>query len=273
MTCKYSLSPNAQADSVQCTCPGFSVPSLVKLWQAFRTYTMASAIAALPKVTCSVCQHTLQCHQPVDVLHPTPGPANSSDYLSPIGSSSTSHCSFKHPQLTLKASAKLAMTPLHNCVHVLPPDGKDGRLVVVLLCSTDSGLRIAVYSSACFVATNGKGVHSGESVAAFLNNASQPETSPEETEMVNNSVSRKGRKQRKVNKPSTVCRRRSARLQERRDTVEPLVREEDEQLTRSRKEREEFCRHLVDCVSSLQQDSCYTSHSLLPEVRLLYTLT
>ena len=131
---------------MQCTCTGFHVPSLVKLWQSFRTYSMSGAISALPKITCSTCQHTLQSHQPMETSSTPTDSRNSLEggTQMPWGDASTI---IQHPQLTLKASTKLALPPFNSCIQILPPENKTGNVVLVSLYSAAEGdLHIVVCS-------------------------------------------------------------------------------------------------------------------------------
>ena len=107
---------------------------------------MSGAISALPKITCSTCQHTLQSHQPMETSSTPTDSRNSLEdgTRMPWGDVSTI---IQHPQLTLKASTKLAFTPFNGCIQILPPENKTGNVVLVSLHSVaESDLHIVVCS-------------------------------------------------------------------------------------------------------------------------------
>ena len=264
---------------MRCTCTGFKVPSLVKLWQSFRTHSTSGAIAALPKVTCSTCQHFLQSHQLETPNHPQ----TQSSSLE-IGSidAGTDSLDYQHPQLTLKASAKLGLTPVNSCVQLLPAVGGSGNLTLVSLHATESGLSVAVCSgSLAPSAQNGSKemqMDAQQAIAdapeSMQNDPSLPESSAEAsdvvdgTKLVQKSAPKRGRKRKRLN-PPLQARRKSARLQEQQKKGEALaesMKQAREQWAReselARRERERLCGCMVNVVSSLEKRESYTTYPL-----------
>ena len=174
-----------QGSAVQCTCPGFKIQSLVKLWQSFRSYSLSAAISALPQISCSTCQHTLQSHQRGDTE------SDESNITAPLGQSSVvsnTHPSFpfpscQPPQLSLKVSGKLAYSPVGECVQLLPPVGSMGRVGLVSLCVMEGRLSVAV----CLVSLSPRGARSG---GGDQNEEGEGETSSEKREETQNEVGR-----------------------------------------------------------------------------------
>ena len=148
-----------QGSAVQCTCPGFKIQSLVKLWQSFRSYSLSAVISALPQISCSTCQHTLQSHQQENTE------ADQSNITTPLKHNSvvsTTHPSLPFPfdqplRLSLKVSGKLIYSPMGECVQLLPPVGGRGRVGLVSLCVMEGGLSVAV----CLAGLSPRGARSG----------------------------------------------------------------------------------------------------------------
>ena len=282
---RISMCTHTQGGGVQCTCTGFQVPSLVKLWQSFRTYSMSAAIAELPKITCSTCQHTLLCPQPMETpLQHTDRKNQPETCIStPFGLSRSNW----HPQLTLKASTKLAFTPLNGCVQVLPPEDKRGRVMLVCLHSTAVGeLRIVVCSE-LLARDKSDQVHledgNPENQTSASTDSKPPETDlekqPNTTEGdIDSSIAeplpaKRPRRRKRVN----IVPRKSARLQKKqtncsnidnKQALASFLEEERERQMRAMEEAREqqaLCSCIVDYVSSVERKECYIPYSL-PQV-------
>lgn len=96
---------------------------------------MSDAMSALPKVTCSFCQHSLCCHQ-----------------TTPSAEATNSSCQQDSPaNLVLSGSAKVDFLPLNGkCLHIIPPKDSTGNIVFVALKKTDGDeLDIVVYIRHC----------------------------------------------------------------------------------------------------------------------------
>lgn len=273
---------HTQGSGVQCTCTGFQVPSLVRLWQSFRTYSISATISELPKITCSTCQHTLQCHQLMETtLQHTDSKNNPETCIStPCGLSGGSW----HPQLTLKASTKLAFTPLNGCVEVLPPKGKSGRVMLVCLHSTAVGdLQIGVCSEQLAQDKSEQVDLEDGNTQSQTSDSKPPETDLEkqpdtteggtESSVAEPPPAKRPRRRKRVNEVP----RKSARLQKRQENcrnkqaLASLLEEERGRQMRAmeqaRVEQEALCRCIVDYVSSVERRECYVHYSL-PEVHV-----
>ena len=96
---------------------------------------MSDAMSALPKVTCSFCQHSLCCHQ-----------------TAPSDEATNKSCQQDSPaNLVLSGSAKVDFVPLSGkCLHIIPPKDSTGDIVFVALEKTDGDvLDIVVYIRHC----------------------------------------------------------------------------------------------------------------------------
>ena len=143
-----------QAGGVQCTCTGFHVPNLVKLWQSFRTYSLSTSVTILPQITCSTCGHTLQDHQPhppqatppTTGVVPERGERDREGEREKLLEEMSGVC---NPQLMLKASTRLPLAPFKNRVQVLSDveGGGGGRVSVVGLHSPTEGVVYVVVNS------------------------------------------------------------------------------------------------------------------------------
>ena len=289
-----------QGAAVQCTCAGFTVPSLVKLWQSFRTYSMSAAVSALPKITCSNCQHALQTHQLIVKPHTKSG------ITAEGGSGICRHdlSGFQQPQLTLKASAKLAFTPFKDCVQLLPAGDKSGRMTLVGLHSPSEG-ELHIIMSSVQLTTGGKDtctaveepiIDNFGCVNDRLNASSHAKMLDNSTSCVNGcdvtegreaelstedqlgaAGNKKSRKRKRTTGVNLVPTRKSARLLKqagtKRDnhvTVRLLEEKERErrerELEQARAEQQALCGCIVEFVSSLEERESFT-HYPLPEVR------
>ena len=204
---------------------------------------MSDAVSALPKVTCSFCQHSLCCHQ---TAPPDEATNNSCQQDSPAN-------------LVLSGSAKVDFVPLNGkCLHIIPPKDSVGDIVFVALKKTDGDeLDIVVYIRHCAseettnTAKNDddencnvdpeKNTRDGDSVpatidlveerekssSACLNLSVELETvvlmsagedSPKKQNLTNTGTTKKPRKRRRH--PSTCATRKSARLASKKHKVE-----------------------------------------------------
>ena len=280
---------HSQGSAVQCTCTGFHVPSLVKLWQSFRTYGMSGAISTLPKITCSTCQHTLQSHQPMETSStPTDG-RNSLEggTRMPWGEASTI---IQHPQLTLKASTKLAFTPFNGCIQILPPENKTGNVVLVSLHSVAEGdLHIVV----CSVQLALEQIHTlleetaGDQTSASKDSKELESCLEKQSDMTEENsegnveeplpAKKKSRRRKRITRVNVVP-RKSARLQkqsekrkalENKQAVARLLEEErkrqEREIEQARVEQQMLCRCIVEYVSLMEKKDSFT-HYPLPEV-------
>ena len=97
---------------------------------------MSDAMSALPKITCSFCQHSLCCHQ-----------------TAPSDEAATNKsCQQDSPaNLVLSGSAKVDFMPLNGkCLHIIPPKDSTGDIVFVALEKTDGDeLDIVMYIRHC----------------------------------------------------------------------------------------------------------------------------
>ena len=291
-----SIIPYSQGSAVQCTCMGFQVPSLVKLWQSFRTYSMSAAVSALPKITCSICHHTLQTHQPMEMsLSPNKiGTEGGSDILT-----GKSFESVQNPQLTLKASVKLAFTPFNGCVQVLPAESKSGGVTLVCLTSATEGELRVVICTVQLASNIHKQTHTlleestGKNIVSQVvvsNDSKESSSSSDLKELQTHTntgssdgdlPAKKVSRKRKRNTQVNILLRRSARVrkQSKKNKVDVeqdkrtarLLEEEKErqrrEMERVRMEQQALCGCLVDFVSSVEKRDSFTSYSL-PEVHV-----
>ena len=96
---------------------------------------MNDAMSALPKVTCSFCQHSLCCHHPA-----------------PSDEATNNSCQQGLPaSLVLSGSAKVDFVPLNGkCLHVIPPKDSAGDVVFVALKKTEGEeLDVVVHIQHC----------------------------------------------------------------------------------------------------------------------------
>lgn len=248
---------------------------------------MSAAIAELPKITCSTCQHTLQCHQLMETALQHTDSKNQPETCigTPFGLSRSNW----HPQLTLKASTKLAFTPLNGCVQVLPPEDKSGRVMLVCLHSTAVGeLRIVVCSE-LLAQDKSEQVHLEDGNPESHTSASI-DSKPPETDLEKQPNTTEGDTEPSVAEPLPAKRprrrnrnivpRKSARLQKRpkncsnidnKQALASLLEEERERQMRAmeeaRVEQQALCRCIVDYVSSVERKECYIHYSL-PQVHV-----
>ena len=253
---------------------------------------MSAAITELPKITCSTCQHTLLCHQLMETaLQHTDSKNQPETCISTPFGLSRSTCNL-HPQLTLKASTKLAFTPLNGCVQVLPPEDKSGQVMLVCLHSTAVGeLRIVVCSE-LLAQDKSEQVHLEDGnpenqISASINskppetdlekqlNTSEGDTEPSVAEPL---PAKRPRRRKRDN----IVPRKSSRLQKRQqncsniDNKQALTRllEEEREcqmraMEEARVEQQVLCRCIVDYVSSVERKESYVHYSL-PQVYHTY---
>lgn len=261
---------------MRCTCTGFKVPSLVKLWQSFRTYSLSAAITALPQIPCSTCQHYLQSHQLEIPSHPQTESSSLEIGSVDIG---TESLDYQYPQLTLKGSAKLAFTPVNGCIQLLPAVSGSGNLTLVSLHGTGSGLSAAVCSGSLAPAQSGneeqmdaqqtvaEAPESVQNDPSSLDNPAEASDIADDTKLAQKSAPRRGRKRKRLNPPLPAC-RKSARLQEKRkgEALAETLKQAKEQRAReneqARRERERLCGHMINFVSSLEKRDSYTTYPL-----------
>ena len=96
---------------------------------------MNDAMSALPKVTCSFCQHSLCCHQ-----------------AAPSDEATNNSCQQGLPaSLVLSGSAKVDFVPLNGkCLHIIPPKDSAGDVVFVALKKTEGEeLDVVVHIQHC----------------------------------------------------------------------------------------------------------------------------
>ena len=96
---------------------------------------MNDAMSALPKVTCSFCQHSLCCHQ-----------------ATPSDEATNNSCQQGLPaSLVLSGSAKVDFVPLNGkCLHIIPPKDSAGDVVFVALKKTEGEeLDVVVHIQHC----------------------------------------------------------------------------------------------------------------------------
>ena len=280
----------AQGATVQCTCTGFEVPSLVKLLQSFRTYSLSTAVSLLPEVACSSCSHTLQTHQPTTTTT-TPPPTAARAHVDDNDDTGVTGIrrelsGIHSPQLTLKASKKLALAPFRGCVQVLLTGQ---RVTLVGLHSPCEGqLHIIVNS---LQLTKNKDVTSEEQDKECEMDTSNDcttqsvEVLPDTTEEVAacvEDISKSSRKQPRRRRRTRCANRKpsrqSSRLREKRGEDEAIARMKREaerecrerEVERVREEQRVLCRCVVEFVSSLEQPDSYT-HRPLPEVYIQYS--
>ena len=259
---------------------------------------MSAAIAALPNITCSTCQHTLQSHQQIETLS-THVESNGLTEDITTASRGDSSLDLMRPHLTLKASAKLALTPHNFCIQILPPASKSGKLVLASLCSltADSQLHVAICSldlapvepSEQTSNLHGTGDDSGttkcENLSGVSSGSNQPECSSVKLETeantltessVEDSLPKRRRRRKRIILPGTQP-RKSARLQkqsksrealENRQAVAKSLKEEREcrerEVEQAGKERQRLCGCVVEYVSSVEKKESFT-HYPLPE--------
>ena len=259
---------------------------------------MSAAIAALPNITCSTCQHTLQSHQQIETLS-THMESNGLTEDITTASRGDSSLDLMRPHLTLKASTKLALTPHNFCVQILPPASKSGKLVLASLCSltADSQLHVAICSldlapvepSEQTSNLHGTGEDSEttkcEDLSGVSSGSNQPECSSVKLETeantltessVEDSLPKRRRRRKRIILPGTQP-RKSARLQkqsksrealENRQAVAKSLKEEREcrerEVEQAGKERQRLCGCVVEYVSSVEKKESFT-HYPLPE--------
>ena len=202
-----------------------------------------------------------------------------------------------NPQLTLKASTKLALAPFRGCVQVLPADEKDeigGALTIVSLHSPSEGEIHVLVSNVEIVLGDGQkqpqeeeeGVLRQTSTnSTHLNGSTGIDVTETDTRncLEKSSKSEEGGKGRKRRRPvsnSIPPTRKSARLQgragrerEREEKEEQVAaeakgREEEMERWRERVRGEQrvVCGRVVEWVSSLEDRTSFTRYPL-PQVR------
>ena len=121
-----------QEYSVSCICKGFQVKDMARIWQQHRTLSISETRTALPKISCSFCQHSLLNHldtEPANNLPSQTGPEVSGQSLK-----------YTHSLL-------LDFTPLHhNCVKTLvkpsPTESDGSSKSLVLVCLSASTVQL-----------------------------------------------------------------------------------------------------------------------------------
>jgi hypothetical protein len=251
---------------------------------------MSAAVSALPKITCSNCHHTLQTHQPTES-------SLSPNKLSSEGETGIvmrdAFQSVQYPQLTLKASAKLAIAPFNGCVQILPAKNKSDRVTLVFLNSTSEGeLRVVMCTTQLALIKDGQ-THAlleegtGESIVSqeCVSNGSElpmESSSLKQLKTDSNAVpsdgdipAKKSRKRKRTTRVD-VLPRRSARVRKQseknRGSVElercaaRLLEEERErqkrEMEQARMEQLALCACFIDFVSSVEKKDSFTSYSL-----------
>ena len=207
-----------------------------------------------------------------------------------------------NPQLTLKASAKLALTPFRGCVQILPAGKKEengGKLTCVSLHSPHEGEIHVLVSDVELVFGEGEKqlqeeeeeeiLSQTKTNSTHLNSSSVKGVDSTATDTSNQfeeaSVSEKGCKGRKRRRRASVpATRKSVRLQGRAGREREREREEREKMATEAKRWEEerqrwreretervrgeqrvVCGHVVEFVSSLKDRTSFTHHPL-PQV-------